>query len=110
MTNRIRTVAATTLIVAGMHGGVAHADMDSARDALSRNDFPAAIQALDEVLADTPSSAEARFLKGLALARSGDTDGALDVFNRLVKSNPDMAEAWNNLGVLRARENDLEGA
>jgi tetratricopeptide (TPR) repeat protein len=110
MTNRIRTVAATALIVAGMHGGVAHADMDSARDALSRNDFPAAIQALDEVLADAPSNAEARFLKGLALARSGDTDGALDVFNRLVKSNPDMAEAWNNLGVLRARENDLEGA
>lgn len=110
MTIRIRTMAATAVLVAAMHGSVAYADMDGARDALSRNDFPAAIQALDEVLADAPANAEARFLKGLALARSGDTDGALDVFNRLVKSSPDMAEAWNNLGVLRARENDLEGA
>lgn len=110
MTTRIKTTAATALVVAAMQGSVAHADMDSARDALSRNDFPAAIRALDEVLDQSPNEAEARFLKGLALARSGQSDSALAVFNQLVKNNPQMAEAWNNLGVLRARENDLEGA
>ncbi|MBO9468937.1 tetratricopeptide repeat protein [Endozoicomonas sp. G2_2] len=110
MTTKIKTTAATALIVSALAGGVAHADMDTARQALSNNDFPAAVEALDEVLAQSPNDAEARFLKGLALARSGDTGGALDVFNALVKNNPDMAEAWNNLGVLRARDNDLAGA
>lgn len=110
MTIRIKTTAATALIVAALSGGVAHADMDSARDALSRNDYSSAVQQLDAVLAKTPNNAEARFLKGLALARSGDTAAALDAFNALVADNPEMAEAWNNLGVLRARNNDLEGA
>ncbi|MES1951202.1 TPR repeat-containing protein [Salinisphaera sp. S4-8] len=110
MTIRIKTTAATALIVAALSQGVAHADMDAARDALSRNDYAGAVKQLDGVLAKTPGNAEARFLKGLALARSGDTQGALDVFNALVSDNPEMAEAWNNLGVLRARDNDLEGA
>ncbi|MES1927681.1 hypothetical protein SADO_00455 [Salinisphaera dokdonensis CL-ES53] len=110
MTTRIKTTAATALIVSALAGGIAHADMQSARQALAQNNFAAAVQALDEVLAESPNDAEARFLKGLALARNGDTDGALDVFNALVENNPDMAEGWNNLGVLRARNNDLDGA
>lgn len=110
MTIRFKTSAATALIVAALSGGVAHADMDAARDALSRNDYSSAVEQLDAVLAKSPNNAEARFLKGLALARSGDTAAALDTFNALVSDNPEMAEAWNNLGVLRARDNDLEGA
>lgn len=110
MNSRIRTIAATALIAAAAYASVAHADMDSARQALSNNDFPSAIEALDAVLAEAPDNAEARFLKGLALARSGDTETALTVFNKLVERNPDMAEGWNNLGVLRAREDDLDGA
>ena len=110
MTIRFKTSAATALIVAALSGGVAHADMDAARDALSRNDYASAVEQLNAVLAKSPNNAEARFLKGLALARSGDTAAALDTFNALVADNPEMAEAWNNLGVLRARNNDLEGA
>ena len=83
MTTKIKTTAATALIVSALAGGVAHADMDTARQALSNNDFPAAVEALDEVLAQSPNDAEARFLKGLALARSGDTGGALDFLKKM---------------------------
>lgn len=84
--------------------------MQAAREAMDTNNYPEAVKALDEVIAQSPDNTDARFLKGLALARSGDIDAALDVFNKLTDDAPDMAEAWNNLGVLRARRNKLESA
>ncbi|MES1925072.1 tetratricopeptide repeat protein [Salinisphaera sp. T31B1] len=110
LANRGRRRAAWALATGIFVCGGAHADVQSARQAMSANDYPAAITQLNDVLAQTPDNVEARFLKGLALARSGDTKGALTVFNALVKDDPDMAEAWNNLGVLRARNGDLTGA
>lgn len=110
MSTGFKTVAAASLVIAAMAGAQAYASVESARQALSNSDFPAAIQQLDAVLAEQPGDAEALFLKGLALARSGDTAAALEVFNELTANNPEMAEAWNNLGVLRARNGDLEAA
>ncbi|MFC3105641.1 L,D-transpeptidase Cds6 family protein [Salinisphaera aquimarina] len=107
-----RVAAKTTLAlaVAALTIGIAQADLGSARDALAAGNYSDAITDLDQVLEKSPKNEEARFLKGLAFARSGDTDSALKVFNALVEDQPDMAEAWNNLGVLRARDGDLTGA
>lgn len=96
------------LVAVGM--STAQADMQAARQALSDNDYAQAVEQLETVLAERPDDSEARFLKGLALARSGDTQAAISVFERLADERPDMAEAWNNLGVLRARRGSLTGA
>ncbi len=108
--SRLARKTTLALAIAVATAGVAQADLESARQSLAANDFQSAITDLDGVLEQSPKNAEARFLKGLALARSGDTAGALKVFNSLVEDEPKMAEAWNNLGVLRARNGDLTGA
>lgn len=106
---RVR-LSVCALAIALAVSSVAMADMDSARSSLAAGDYDSAVTDLDALLEQSPDNAEARFLKGLALARSGDTDGALSVFNSLVEDEPRMAEAWNNLGVLRARDGNLAGA
>jgi len=112
MKNRMtyRGFKLSLLLGLGMLAGAAQADMQEAREAMNANDYPAAVKALDEVIAGSSDDSKARFLKGLALARSGDTDAALNVFNELSQDRPQMAEAWNNLGVLRARNNKLVSA
>lgn len=108
--SRLARKTTLALAIAVATAGVAQADLESARQSLAANDLQSAITDLDGVLKQSPKNAEARFLKGLALARSGDTAGALKVFNSLVEDEPKMAEAWNNLGVLRARNGDLVSA
>lgn len=88
----------------------AAADGQVARSMLATQDYAAAISELNSVLAERPENAQARFLKGLALARSGSTDAALALFETLATDHPEMAEVWNNLGVLRARNGNLAGA
>ncbi|ROO28657.1 YybH family protein [Salinisphaera orenii] len=97
-------------VVLGIGVSTAHADMQAARQALSDSDYTQAVEQLEAVLAERPDDSEARFLKGLALARSGDTQAAISVFEELTEQRTDMAEAWNNLGVLRARRGSLTDA
>ncbi len=86
------------------------AGIQEARGLLQGQNYDAAVTELNATLADDPNNAEARFLKGLALASSGKNEAAVALFEKLVKDEPGMAEAWNNLGVLRARTGTMSGA
>lgn len=108
--NRRRVALATIAGAALLATSVAQADIDSAREALSEQHYPQAMQALDAVLANKPNDPEARFLKGLTLAREQQSDKAIALFEQLTADYPDMAEAWNNLGVLYARQSELAKA
>lgn len=113
MSDRVNRRCAALSIVTGvalLATGVAQADIDSARQALADQHYPQAMQALDAVLADKPDDPEARFLKGLTLAREQQPDEAIALFEQLTSDYPDMAEAWNNLGVLYARQDQLPQA
>lgn len=87
-----------------------HTTVATARQMLTRQAYADALDTLNAVLDKHPDNGEARFLKGLALAHSGKTEAALALFEALTADFPDMAEAWNNLGVLRARADNLAGA
>ena len=113
MTDRFIRARTALCIVAGSSIGllgVAHADMDVARQALSQQKYQQATQELDAVLATKPNDPEARFLKGLTLAREQQTGDAVALFEKLTADYPDMAEGWNNLGVLYARQGKLAKA
>lgn len=120
---RVRVGAVVALLIAAIAVSVA-ATQDSgpvddgtqgdaiadARQMLAHAAYDDALDTLNTVLQSKPDNGEARFLKGLALAHSGQTEAALGLFDTLAQDYPDMAEAWNNLGVLRARTGDLDGA
>lgn len=113
MTDRVNRRRAALAIVAGVAlvaTSVAQADIDAARQALSQQHYSQAMKALDAVLANKPNDPEARFLKGLTLAREKQPDQAIALFQKLSEDYPQMAEAWNNLGVLYARQNELPQA
>lgn len=113
MPDRVIQMRATLGLVAGLAltaAGIAQADIDSARQALSQRNYAQALDQLNTVLAQKPDDPEARFLKGLTLAREQQTSQAIALFEKLTHDYPDMAEAWNNLGVLYARRGRLESA
>lgn len=69
-----------------------------------------AMERLNNYLAISPREPRARFLKGLLLARRGDTTPAIELFTGLTIDYPELAEPHNNLAVLHAQRQDYEAA
>lgn len=76
----------------------------------------AALLAVDAVaeasalLAGFPDSAPAQLLLGNAHDRAGNSSAALTAYERAGRLQPDLFEAWSNLGALRARLGELPAA
>lgn len=77
---------------------------------LSNGQAPQALEATRARLADHPDDPQARFLQAMALAQTGNVDGAVDLYRRLAAQYPERARVWNNLGVLYARQGRLDEA
>jgi tetratricopeptide repeat protein len=69
-----------------------------------------ALQRLDAHLASQPRDARARFLKGSILVEQKRTAEAIAVFTELTQDYPELAEPYNNLGVLYASEGNYARA
>lgn len=57
-----------------------------------------------------PESATARFNLGLAYTERGRMDRAEEAYGETLKLNPDLVEAWVNLGGVRMLKWDYEGS
>jgi tetratricopeptide (TPR) repeat protein len=75
-----------------------------------QGDRDQALLRLDAHLAAQPRDARARFLKGVILAEQRRTAEAIAVFSELSADFPELAEPYNNLGVLYAGEGNYERA
>ena len=69
-----------------------------------------ALSASNDYLSSNGGDAQARFLNGVALAKTGKTDAAINVFGELARSNPQIPEYANNLAVLYAQKGEYEKA
>lgn len=69
-----------------------------------------AAKSLEKYLKTNPQNPEARFLHGLALARSGSTTQAIEVFYDLTQDYPELPEPYNNLAVLYAQQQEYDKA
>lgn len=70
----------------------------------NRNDYKGAVQAFDAVLERYPSNpktADARYMKGLALAKDGQRSRAIQELRALVQSNPSSEQARKATQALR---------
>lgn len=84
------------------------ADLGHARDLLNQAQYEAAALEANRYLAEHPGDTQARFIRGLALARAGRVDAAIRLFQALADEYPELAEPRNNLGVLYARQGRFE--
>lgn len=80
------------------------------RPLLNDGQYEKAIPRLNSFLEDNPEHAEARFLKGLALAEEGRLDEAQEVFLALTGDYPELPEPYNNLAVLYAAKGEYRQA
>lgn len=101
-----------TLLVCGLlvPGFAFAADLGTARDLLNQEKYEEAAIEANRYLSENPGDTQARFIRGLALARAGRVDAAISMFQELAKEYPDLAEPRNNLGVLYAQQGKFQQA
>lgn len=80
--------------------------LDGIKQLLKDAQYEKALPRLNSFLKENPKHAEARFLKGLALAEAGRAEDAEEVFLGLTEDYPDLPEPYNNLAVLYAAKGD----
>lgn len=105
---RFRASPTLRAIVVGLAMAVAapvFADnLGDAQRFIRRGDYAQALESVNAQLAETPDEAKARFLKGVILSETNQTDDAIAVFTKLTEDYPEMPEPYNNLAVLYARQ------
>ena len=70
----------------------------------------AALAAVESALQNEPGRTEYRFMRAVVLSEMGRFTEALELFQQLSKELPTSPEPLNNLGVLHARQGQLEDA
>lgn len=75
-----------------------------------QSDFRAAASHLARSIAFQPGVSHTHYNLALVLAATGQRADAEREYRRAIELNADDADAWNNLGLLRAEADDLEAA
>ena len=76
--------------------------LGEARDLLREKRYTEALARLDALIAQRPREAQARFLRALVLAESGQTREATEALRTLSADFPELPEPRNNLAVIYA--------
>jgi len=84
--------------------------LKDARGLIAEKNYAEAIAILDALSAERPREPQARFMKGVALADSGQTDAAIGLYLALLADFPELPEVRNNLAVLYAQKGNYAGA
>lgn len=69
-----------------------------------------ALALIDKALADRPRDPQMRFLRGVVLEETHKTADAIAVFTALTQEYPELAEPYNNLGVIYAANAEFDKA
>ena len=86
------------------------AAVQQARTQMQQGDLNGALHTLDAYLKDSPQNAEARFTRGLVLAKLHRDKEAIKAFSDLTRDYPQFPEPYNNLAVLYAQQGQYEKA
>ena len=111
MIHRLQRMAGVMVLAVGLPA-TAMADWNPAAvgQELANGQAAQALEATRARLSEQADDPQARFLQAMALAQTGDAASAIDVYRRLSAQYPRRARIWNNLGVLYARQGQLEAA
>ena len=91
-------------------GSAPTADMERITTMADGGNTEAALEALDELLAEDPDNLEALYYQGLLHLEQDNTSAARDAFLRVVERYPEVVEALNNLALTYARDGEYERA
>jgi len=83
---------------------------EEAQQLMQQGELAGALDRLDGHLRRNPQDAEARFTRGLVLARMDRLPEAVRAFADLARDYPQLPEPYNNLAVLYAQQGEFEKA
>ena len=89
---------------------VAASEVDDIQKLMQKGAYKDALTLADKSIASKPRDANLRFLKGVLLAQMDRKQEAAAVFTALTQDFPQLAEPYNNLGVLLAASGELDRA
>lgn len=89
---------------------MANAKLQEAQKLIDQGNIDRALTLTEEVLKEDSGNIEARFLKGLLLAKAERLEDAEIVFNQLTDDHPELPEPYNNLAVIYAAQGKFEQA
>ncbi len=84
--------------------------IESVRTLLTAKRTGEALRVVERSLREYPDNTQLRFLHGIALTDSNQTEQAIGVFSALTRDHPELAEPYNNLAVLHAGSGNLLAA
>jgi tetratricopeptide (TPR) repeat protein len=93
---------ATKIVISTPHNDV--------RKLLRQAKYPQALLLVNKALATNPRDPQMRFWQGFIFEQLGQPDMALQVYLDLTREYPELAEPFNNLGVLYAAKGDYPNA
>jgi tetratricopeptide (TPR) repeat protein len=93
---------ATKLVLSTPHNDV--------RKLLRQAKYPQALLLVNKSLATNPRDPQMRFWQGFIFEQLGQPDMALQVYLDLTREYPELAEPFNNLGVIYAAKGDYPNA
>lgn len=97
---------ALALLIASTFAAHAADDYGAAQQLYRRGQPAEALARIDAALQANPRDARARFLRGVILTEEKRTDEAIRTFTDLTQDFPELAEPYNNLGVIYASQGD----
>jgi tetratricopeptide (TPR) repeat protein len=80
------------------------------RKLLRQAKYPQALQLVNKGLTSNPRDPQMRFWQGFIFEQLGQPDMALQVYLDLTREYPELAEPFNNLGVIYASKGDYPNA
>ena len=105
-----RALAVALLAMVSLSIAAASDPLQGVKQLIKKGQYDWALPRLESFLKKHPEHAEARFLKGLALAEQGNAEEAEEVFLALTEDYPELPEPHNNLAVLYAAKGDFARA
>ena len=77
---------------------------------IKNNQLTLALEKVDQWLDLQPDAVVPSFLKARILTTDGKSDQAVTIYEKLIAAEPDLPEAYNNLGLIYAAGGNLEKA
>ena len=82
--------------------------VDAAAQLYREGNRTAAIERIERFLLDNPKDPRGRFLRAQLLADKGDNEGAIELYTGIISEYPELAEPYNNLAVIYAKQGRYE--
>ncbi|MEY4593419.1 MAG: hypothetical protein RIR18_2314 [Pseudomonadota bacterium] len=110
--SRLAQIAFLTLalLIASVASSAESVSLSQIQKLMNSRQYAQALGQLQVYVSNNPQDMQGRFMLGVTLGEVTQDDDAINVFTKLTEDFPEVPEPYNNLGVLHARQGNLEQA